>query len=397
MMMRKRLFALAMGFGMAVSMLPGMAFAADDKPAYAVLGDSISAGYGLSDPAKDAFPALVAEEKGLELTNLSSCGATSDDLATRIKNNLPVITGADVVTITIGGNDMMNALYEFLAAGYQALDPTMTAEKMQELLVKGDPITLAAAAQMIPGFAASDQAADALTDVTTNLAGAIGAVKTANPDVQIIVTTQYNPYQQAADAAEGASAEAANVIDTAFDTGVTALNAAIQQVCSTAQCTVADVYSVFAESDVNPCNASFKFLNLDFHPNTYGHTLIADLVGSLVELPDAEPDEQAPAVEPDEQAPAVEPDTEPVAPSVSTGWNEYDGNFYYIHPDGTPAVGEWLWYDNQWYFFTGSGAMLSDSWLEWKGDWYYIYANGQMATNATIEGHYLNSDGVCVK
>lgn len=84
MMMRKRLFALAMGFGMAVSMLPGMAFAADDKPAYAVLGDSISAGYGLSDPAKDAFPALVAEEKGLELTNLSSSGATSDDLATRI-------------------------------------------------------------------------------------------------------------------------------------------------------------------------------------------------------------------------------------------------------------------------------------------------------------------------
>ena len=392
--MKKRLFAVAMSFGMAVSMLPGLALASDAQESYVALGDSITTGYGLADPAA-AFPELVAEQNDFSLTNLAEDGATSADLLATVQDpaNLAAISGADIVTVTIGGNDLMSALYEFLAAGYQALDPTMTAEKMQELLVKGDPITIAAAAQMIPDFAASDQAADALTDITTNLAGAIGAVKTANPDVQVIVATQYNPYQQAADAAVGATAEAAGVIDTAFNTGVTVLNTAIQQVCSTAQCTVADVYTTFAQSDQNPCNASCKFLNLDFHPNTYGHTLIADLVNGLVDLPE----ENTPAVEPDPDV--SEPDTsgETVVPPVASGWNEYNGNRYFLLADGTPAANEWLWYDNQWYFFNAAGEMVSADWVKWNGKWYFLYASGQMATNATIDGYYVDSDGVLVQ
>ena len=46
---------------------------------------------------------------------------------------------------------------------------------------------------------------------------------------------------------------------------------------------VADVYTVFEQAQENPCNAAvsaFAKVNLDFHPNAYGHSLIAQVVAA---------------------------------------------------------------------------------------------------------------------
>ena len=73
-----------------------------------------------------AFPELVAEQNDFSLTNLAEDGATSADLLATVQDpaNLAAISGADIVTVTIGGNDLMSALYEFLAAqGIRHLTP----------------------------------------------------------------------------------------------------------------------------------------------------------------------------------------------------------------------------------------------------------------------------------
>lgn len=117
--MKKRLLAVLMCLCIAVSMIPGMAFAGDITLSYVALGDSITTGYGLANPGAEAFPKLVADEKGLSLENLAEVGATSADLLEVVtaSENQEAFKNADVITITIGGNDLMNALYKHLTDG----------------------------------------------------------------------------------------------------------------------------------------------------------------------------------------------------------------------------------------------------------------------------------------
>lgn len=434
--MKKKFLAIVMSLCIALSMLPGMALAAD-KPAYAALGDSISAGYGLSDPAKDAFSALVAEEKGFELTNLFRSGATSDDLATTIKNNLPVVTGADVITITAGGNDMMNALYAYLAAQ----NPSLTADAIKENLLKGDMTTIAAAIPVLSGFAQSEQAVAALKNLSTNLTAAITAIKKANPDVQIIVATQYNPYKQAASGANALVAAQAKTISDVFDAGVTAMNQVIKQVCTATQCTVADVYTKFDGASENPCNASFADLtkiNLDFHPNVNGHSLIAEVISSVVadietEEPVVTPPEETeePEVTPPEETEEPEDTDVPEIPDLPTdlpisvpgadgtgwagsaalgyqyyvggkmvtGWYEVGGIWYlFDQTTGLMKSNGWEKVDGVWYLFNENGAMLT-GWQVVDGNRYYLRSWGGMATGwQMVDGiwYYLRADGVQV-
>ena len=428
--MKKKFLAIVMSLCIALSMLPGMALAAD-KPAYAALGDSISAGYGLSDPAKDAFSALVAEEKGFELTNLFRSGATSDDLATTIKNNLPVVTGADVITITAGGNDMMNALYAYLAAQ----NPSLTADAIKEKLLAGDTATITAALPALSGFVQSEQAVAALKNLSTNLTASITAIKKANPDVQIIVATQYNPYKQAAKAVESNMlvANSAKTISDVFGAGVAAMNQAIQAVCTATQCTVADVYTKFDGASENPCNASFADLtkiNLDFHPNANGHSLIAEVISSVV----ADIETEEPVVTPPEETEEPEDTDVPEIPDLPdlptdlpisvpgedgtgwagsaalgyqyyvggkmvTGWYEVGGIWYlFDQTTGLMKSNGWEKVDGVWYLFNENGAMLT-GWQVVDGSRYYLRSWGGMATGwQMVDGiwYYLRADGVQV-
>ena len=82
---------------------------------------------------------------------------------------------------------------------------------------------------------------------------------------------------------------------------------------------------------------------------------------------------------------------------MATGWQLIDGVWYYLRSDGSMAANAWVQTNGQWYYLTGSGAMATARWVEWKGDWYYLYSSGIMATNATIDGYYVNSNGVWVQ
>ena len=131
------------------------------------------------------------------------------------------------------------------------------------------------ATDVIGDFADSDAAKTALEEFGENLSGAIAAIRTANLNVTIIMANQYNPYTHAFSGLYPQIVEA-------FDEGLALLNGAIDAGAKTGVYSVADVYTVFQDAAQNPCNASLLPPSLDFHPNAYGHELIAEVINSLL-------------------------------------------------------------------------------------------------------------------
>jgi len=90
-----------------------MAGAQSEKgTSYVALGDSISSGYGLEEGTL-SFAQQVAQDNGLELTNLAQDGETATSLLDKLQTDQvsAAVAQADIITITVGGNDLMNALY----------------------------------------------------------------------------------------------------------------------------------------------------------------------------------------------------------------------------------------------------------------------------------------------
>ena len=100
--------------------------------------------------------------------------------------------------------------------------------------------------------------------------------------------------------------------------------------------------------------------------------------------------------------------------SLATGWIQDNDNWYYLNDDGTMATG-WLKDKNVWYYLKYNGAMAT-GWIQDDGAWYYLNGNGSMATgwyqvgdkwyysdssgalavNTTIDGYRVNEKGECI-
>ena len=270
--MKRRVLSILLSLCLVLSLLPTAAFA--QGKSYVALGDS---------EENDSFAALVANENGYELTNLAEDGTTSGDLLEVVQDeeNSDILQNADLITITIGGNDLMGALYQYLADAYNAANGTdISANDVQDALAGtsseiNQATMLTFATDVIGDFADSDAAKTALEEFGENLSGAIAAIRTANLNVTIIMANQYNPYTHAFSGLYPQIVEA-------FDEGLALLNGAIDAGAKTGVYSVADVYTVFQDAAQNPCNASLLPPSLDFHPNAYGHELIAEVINSLL-------------------------------------------------------------------------------------------------------------------
>lgn len=280
--MKRRVLSVLLSLCLVLSLLPTAAFA--QGKSYVALGDSITTGDGLAG-SEQAFPEIVAEETGYDLTNLAVSGATSQDLLETLSDDRAsdAVEGADLITITIGGNDLMGALYQFLADKYNEgknESDQIDAQRVQIALVdETDEIhsaVLLTALFNISNFATSNQADDALDMVADSLGAVIEQITSMNSDACVIVANQYNPYSHI----EGTSAAA---IVNAFEAGVKRLNSEVLEAGNGYE--IADVYTAFKDAADNPCNAYFTSatdMDLDFHPNAYGHDLIAEVVSSLL-------------------------------------------------------------------------------------------------------------------
>ena len=287
-MMKRKFLAILLSLAMLFTLLPpGATLAA--SPSYVALGDSITTGYGLAE-GETAFPTTVMNNVGATLTNLAADGETSASLLDKLTNEsnekytdvTSAVQSADMITLTIGGNDLMDALYAYLAEKYnEGKDESaqMTAEDIKALLAnpsQNNIITLYFLINYLPDF----QPTNAVTSFSGNLGNIISQIKAKNDDVLIVVATQYDPYERL-DAS--GNSDQIGKIKAAFSSGVAALNRAIRTASNNEEnFKVADVYTAFQNVEMNPCNASVSPLNLDFHPNAAGHGVIADVVGEAV-------------------------------------------------------------------------------------------------------------------
>lgn len=295
--MKKRLIAALLSLCMLLGMAPLSVLAA--QPVYVALGDSISTGYGL-DPenGESSFAEQIAEqqEQELSLTMLAQDGETTASLLAKLADAdgevAKALETADVVTLTIGGNDFMNALYEYMAKAYnQAYSTSFTAEQFKQALEgKNEELeqatALAFVTQKISGFAPG--ASTLLTQLETALNKIASGIR-RHTEAPVVVATQYNPYRFAADELKPFEqvmpdkVAAAQAIADAFDIMLALMNVKIEALEAQVGFFTADVFSAFGEAQQNPCNASFLSSNLDFHPNAHGHTLMAQTVGEVVQ------------------------------------------------------------------------------------------------------------------
>ena len=80
--------------------------------------------------------------------------------------------------------------------------------------------------------------------------------------------------------------------------------------------------------------------------------------------------------------------------SLATGWIQDNDNWYYLNDDGTMATG-WIRDDGDWYYLNDNGSMVT-GWYQVGDKWYYSYSSGALAVNTTIDGYRVNEKGECI-
>ncbi|AGF59652.1 hypothetical protein B0P06_006073 [Clostridium saccharoperbutylacetonicum] len=80
---------------------------------------------------------------------------------------------------------------------------------------------------------------------------------------------------------------------------------------------------------------------------------------------------------------------------VQTGWVQDNGSWYYCDDSGKMKL-NWLQDKSKWYYL-GSDGKLRTGWIKDSDKWYYMNNDGTMAVNTTIDGCYLNQDGIIVE
>lgn len=318
--MKKKLLSILLCLCLVLSALPAAALA-QEPPVYLALGDSISTGCALND-GEQSFVDILTADNGFTLVNQAVDGNTASGIQAQLADNAldSHIASAHLITITCGGNDMMDVLYTRTAEEYNAKnDPDINPDDVPAILSDSDDsrwMTLLLCGKTvlegdrksgIPAFADSEEFQTTLDAFIANLTAIVTYVRQINPDAIIIITTQYNPYKDFTGLYQ--------TIATNIGAGAKKLSDAIMANAEAAGYLVADVYTVFENSSEKLCNPTTSPINLDFHPNAAGHAVIAQIIqGVLDSIVPEEPNPTEPEPtepEPTEPEPMEPEPTEP--------------------------------------------------------------------------------------
>ena len=393
--MRKRWLSALLCLCLVLSLLP-VAAHAQTLETYVALGDSITTGYGLEE-GEQSFATQVATAGSLTLDDsLATNGLTSAGLLAQLSHAdaKTAVTGADFITITIGGNDLLDALYGYLAEEYtkenpnDPMDADDVVKKLESLTISMDSANfIKELIRYMPDFITSDAASTALDTYSDNLRSILTTIQNLNSDAQVVVLNQYNPYKQAAVNANPLLTMFdvdINSVSATFEDGVIMLNDATAVVISGfTNVRVANVKAVFDEQTKNPCNANFNDkLSFDIHPNATGHQLLADMVGEIVE---------------ELQAPSTPSTTVSGDTTFDPNENVYNGMHFAItlpeayqdaNVTGVLADGEALTYwDDYWFNFNSTTLTVVVS------DTYFMGIMAGLKEAKTVTLTFQMSDG----
>ena len=266
------------------------------------LGDSLTTGYGLKNYTYGGDPYLcdsyinrIAAAYGLEggktYINRAVNGDRTGDLARLLPSLENEVKSAEMIILTIGGNDLLGILPEiaYMLSGQEVSDfsqaaavfATATAEQYDAL--KNDPAFVA-------------RMKTVLEDVGTNLQTIAAFFKEKAPDARVIFLKQYNPMHSVQ------GFEAFGEFGGGF---LTSINQAVEQVATAFGYETVDVPAV-----IDPRAEELTNIRLyDIHPNAEGHHEIAKAVAQHLGLSLEQSEDTEAPTEPVTEAP-TEPETE---------------------------------------------------------------------------------------
>ena len=293
--MKKRIFTIFLTTILIIGLMPINVFAA--KPIHVLaLGDSITTGYGLQDAKAERFTALLGEN--YIITNKAIDGNTITGIAKQLQTGAiskEMISSADVITITAGGNDMMAFIHTKMAEIYNAKNHTSIHAADISKIINGlnrsnliqNYTLLGIEAQLlnkenINYFINSQEFTNALYSYQQMLIKTTTFFKRINPNALIIVATQYNPY------AEFANNALFKPFYHGIEEGMVKLNEVITTGATAGGYTIADVKAAFDNRhsntfDLYNANPNLTAFNLDLHPNSNGHILLAEVFKQTIE------------------------------------------------------------------------------------------------------------------
>ena len=284
------------------------------------LGDSLTTGYGLpnytygGDPYLcDSYINRIAAAYGLEggktYINRAVNGDKTGDLARLLPSLENEVKNAEMIILTIGGNDLLGLLPEiaYMLSGQQVSDFAQAVA----IFSKATPDQYEAL-QNDPAFVTRMKTV--LEEVGTNLQTIATFFKEKAPDARVIFLKQYNPMHNV-QGFESFGEFGGGFLDS--------INQAVEQVATAFGYETVDVPSVIDDRAEELTNIRL----FDIHPNAKGHLEIAKILAEHLglTLEDTEETEsptdpvtEAPT-EPETDAPTEEPTEKPTeAPTEDT-------------------------------------------------------------------------------
>ncbi len=259
--MNARLLSVSLALT-AVAMLPIPANAEDGEKLL-VMGDSISAGYAVENGQYGYYDYLT-ECEGYTLTNLAVSGYKTTDLMALMSeaDTQAAIKEADVISISIGANDMLTPFMKYIDSIKQ------DGEDYQSLFTRLDAEgSLVSHVSKLSGYVRPN-----IETAKTNIAQIEADILALNPDVKLVMQTIYNPVEYDASAVEGSGYSSSyNLLRNYVRNSTNMINEAILALENTV---IADVSAAFEGTGWIYIRVEEK----DVHPTQLGHALIGATV-----------------------------------------------------------------------------------------------------------------------
>lgn len=234
------------------------------KGTITALGDSIATGYLLDDPTTQGYPYKIANYMNMNLNNAAINGETTSELLTLLDGQdsnsegshvVEYVSNADIVTVSIGGNNLLH--------------PTVAALNMG---VPGGDVTKASFSQIISATLAlasgsqyqylSDNLKLGVDSFNNDFPEIIKKIHTINPNAKICVSTIANPI-------EGLYPNAGT---QKLQEAIDSINNIIKNQSANGDYLVADVDGL--SKNIGRLSITNLLSKNDIHPNIYGHNII---------------------------------------------------------------------------------------------------------------------------
>ncbi len=252
---------------------------------YVALGDSIARGYGLENPEKECYPALltkaltmVLEGTAVNYTTYAVDGMTTQGLIELLDGGADAVNNADLITICIGANNLLHNFLEVVEKHVPSMVSSSGSVSQNEM----QSSAFVDAVKAIQAEVESEEFAvlmnQGVEQLKVDLVYIIDELNRRAPNADIVITTVYSPYN-------GISLSLP-YLGINFDMGavsdrwVSALDVEIVRIAGEKNCTLVEAYEPF-ETKGGLVNATLSFIPFDFnfdpHPNLKGHMELSNL------------------------------------------------------------------------------------------------------------------------